>query len=138
MFFDRPCCSDVDESMACMREETFGPTLPIVKVASLDEAVRRANDSIRLCAASVFTQGPAQGPCGRAANRLGLGERQQRDDQRVSAAGAFGGRRDSGLGARHGSAKGIRKYCWTKSIIEERFNLPSEIYWYPTKERTFG
>jgi hypothetical protein len=47
----------------------------------------------------------------------------------------FGGRRESGIGARHGGAYGIRKYCWSKSIIEERFNLPSEIYWYPTKAK---
>ena len=47
----------------------------------------------------------------------------------------FGGRRHSGMGARHGGADGIRKYCWSKSVIEERFNLPSEIYWYPTKGR---
>ena len=32
--------------MKCMTEETFGPTLPIMKVADEDEAVRLANDSI--------------------------------------------------------------------------------------------
>ena len=31
--------------MACMTEETFGPTLPIMKVADEEEAVRLANDS---------------------------------------------------------------------------------------------
>jgi hypothetical protein len=47
----------------------------------------------------------------------------------------FGGRRGSGLGARHGGTEGIRKYCWSRSIIEERFNLSGEIYWYPTLRR---
>jgi acyl-CoA reductase-like NAD-dependent aldehyde dehydrogenase len=35
----------VDHSMAIMREETFGPAVGIMKVASDDEAVRRMNDS---------------------------------------------------------------------------------------------
>jgi acyl-CoA reductase-like NAD-dependent aldehyde dehydrogenase len=36
---------DVDHSMACMTEETFGPTLPIMKVSNESEAIRLANDS---------------------------------------------------------------------------------------------
>lgn len=36
---------DVDHSMDCMTEETFGPTLPVMKVASEDEAITLANDS---------------------------------------------------------------------------------------------
>jgi Aldehyde dehydrogenase family len=47
----------------------------------------------------------------------------------------MGGRRESGLGARFGAAQGIRKYCWVKPIIEERFNQKSELYWYPTVEK---
>src|SRR5256885_10761381 len=39
-----------------MREETFGPTLPIMKVADAQEAVRLANDSEFGLAASVFTR----------------------------------------------------------------------------------
>lgn len=37
--------ADADHSMECMTEETFGPTLPIMKVASVSEAVKLANDS---------------------------------------------------------------------------------------------
>ena len=34
----------VDHSMRCMREETFGPTLPVMAVADAEEAVELAND----------------------------------------------------------------------------------------------
>ena len=36
---------DVDHTMKAMTEETFGPTLPIMKVRDAEEAIRLANDS---------------------------------------------------------------------------------------------
>src|SRR6201991_3414439 len=44
-FYPPTVLVDVDHSMTCMTEETFGPTLPIMKVSSVDEAIRLANDS---------------------------------------------------------------------------------------------
>ena len=44
-FLEPTVLVDVDHSMACMREETFGPTVPIMKVRDTEEAVRLANDS---------------------------------------------------------------------------------------------
>src|SRR5690606_10221851 len=35
--------ADVTDDMRVMREETFGPLLPVTRVADLDEAVARAN-----------------------------------------------------------------------------------------------
>ena len=36
---------DVDHGMDCMREETFGPTFPVMKVRDAVEAIEKANDS---------------------------------------------------------------------------------------------
>jgi hypothetical protein len=36
---------DVDHGMDCMREETFGPTLPVMKVRDAQEAIEKTNDS---------------------------------------------------------------------------------------------
>src|SRR3954467_12496585 len=44
-FYEPTVLADVDHSMLCMTEETFGPTLPVMKVADTEEAVRLANDS---------------------------------------------------------------------------------------------
>lgn len=133
LFYQPTVLLGVEESMACMAEETFGPTLPIVKVGDVDEAVRRANDSDFGLAASVFTRDHAKGRA--IAERIDSGSVNVNNVMTnvFQLPVPFGGRRNSGLGARHGGAEGIRKYCWSKSIIEERFNLPSEIYWYPTK-----
>lgn len=46
--------TEVDESMKLMREETFGPLIPIIKVKDAEEAVRRANDSEFGLGASVW------------------------------------------------------------------------------------
>ncbi len=44
-FYEPTVIVDVDHTMDCMTDETFGPTLPIMKVRDEDEAVRMANDS---------------------------------------------------------------------------------------------
>jgi acyl-CoA reductase-like NAD-dependent aldehyde dehydrogenase len=46
---------DVDHSMAIMREETFGPVVGIMKVASDDEALRLMNDSDFGLTAAIFS-----------------------------------------------------------------------------------
>jgi acyl-CoA reductase-like NAD-dependent aldehyde dehydrogenase len=135
LFFEPTVLLDVDESMQCMREETFGPTLPIARVANADEAVRRANGSDFGLAASIFTKDQAKGRA--LAERIDSGSVNVNNVMTnvFQLSVPFGGRRNSGIGSRHGAAEGIRKYCWRKSVIEERFNLPSEIYWYPTRAR---
>ena len=55
-FYPPTVLVDVDHSMACMTEETFGPTLPIMKVKSVAEAVRLANDSPYGLSAAVFSR----------------------------------------------------------------------------------
>ena len=46
---------DVDHSMAIMREETFGPAVGIMRVASDDEAIRLMNDSDFGLTAAIFS-----------------------------------------------------------------------------------
>ena len=50
-FFEPTLLVDVDHSMKCMTEETFGPTLPVMKVADVDEAVE-ASPTTRRSASS--------------------------------------------------------------------------------------
>src|SRR5438132_8343630 len=60
-FFEPTVLVDVDHTMKIMTEETFGPTLPIMKVADADEAVRMANDSVYGLQSAVFTRDVRRG-----------------------------------------------------------------------------
>jgi acyl-CoA reductase-like NAD-dependent aldehyde dehydrogenase len=115
-FFEPTVLVGVDHSMACMREETFGPTMPIMRVADVDEAIRLANDSPYGLQASVFTRDMDKAEA--IARRLEAGAVTINDAQvNYTVFNApMGGWKSSGLGVRHGPA-GIRKYCRTQSIL---------------------
>ena len=63
----------VTDEMRIMREEIFGPVVPVIVVADEDEALERANDSNFGLGASVWTTRPRQGRADRAADRVGDG-----------------------------------------------------------------
>jgi acyl-CoA reductase-like NAD-dependent aldehyde dehydrogenase len=119
-YFEPTVLVDVDHSMACMREETFGPTLPIMKVRDAEEAVRLANDSPYGLQASVWTKDAAKGE--RLARRIEAGAVTVNDAQvnYVALELPMGGWKESGLGTRHG-ADGIRKYTKKQSVLVTSF-----------------
>ena len=134
-YFEPTVLVDVDHTMLCMRDETFGPTLPIMKVENEDEAIRLANDSPYGLSASVWS-----GDLDRA-RRVG-GQLQagavNLNNVLVNVfqfALPMGGWKQSGLGSRLGGADGILKFCRTQSIVSERISLKSEPYWFPYSPR---
>jgi betaine-aldehyde dehydrogenase len=119
-----------------MREETFGPTIPIVKVADVDEAVRLANDSMYGLSASVWTSDRAKAV--EIARRLEAGAVNVNDvySNLFAATLPHGGWKASGAGTRLGGAEGIHKYMRQKAITEPRFSRPKrELLWYPYRAR---
>ncbi|MEZ5157186.1 MAG: aldehyde dehydrogenase family protein [Solirubrobacterales bacterium] len=91
----------VTHEMRIMREEIFGPVLPVVVVADEDEAVRLANDSEFGLGASVWTRDRAKGE--RMSRVLEAGMVWINDHAYSHAAiqCAWGGIKDSGLGRSH-------------------------------------
>jgi acyl-CoA reductase-like NAD-dependent aldehyde dehydrogenase len=134
-FYEPTLLLDVDHSMECMTEETFGPTLPVMKVADADEAVRLANDSQYGLQASVWTKDVAKGE--RLARRIEAGVACVNDAQvnYVALELPMGGWKDSGLGSRHG-ADGIRKYTKKQAILVTRFAPKRDIHMLPYKAST--
>ncbi|WP_368680269.1 aldehyde dehydrogenase family protein (plasmid) [Rhodococcus opacus] len=135
-FFEPTVLADVDQSMSCITEETFGPTLPIVKVADEAEAIRLANDSVYGLSASVWTGNKARGQ--RVARRLEVGAVNINDiySNMFSFALPMGGWKESGVGARWGGASGILKYCRQQAITAPRIpTQQKELVWYPYSQK---
>ncbi|MBV8941099.1 MAG: aldehyde dehydrogenase family protein, partial [Solirubrobacterales bacterium] len=109
---------------------TFGPTLPIMKVADADEAIRLANDSPYGLQASVFTRDIERGE--EVARRMQSGAVVVNDcGANYSAFEApMGGWKSSGVGVRHGP-EGIRKYTHRQTIVLTRFAPKKDIYMFP-------
>jgi acyl-CoA reductase-like NAD-dependent aldehyde dehydrogenase len=119
--------ADVTHEMAIMRDETFGPMLPIMTFQSEDEAVRLANDSPYGLSAYVFTRDKAKAD--RIANQLLAGTVMHNDALYTHAAPEtpWGGVKASGLGRVHGK-HGLRDLCEVRHVNLERFNFPA--FWY--------
>jgi acyl-CoA reductase-like NAD-dependent aldehyde dehydrogenase len=130
IFYEPTVLVDVDHTMKIMREETFGPTLPIMKVSDPEEGVRLANDSSYGLQASVWTADVRRGEA--LARRIDAGVVCVNDAQiNYSALNLpMGGWKASGLGTRHG-AGGIRKYTKTQSLLVTRRALKREPFMFP-------
>ncbi|MDT5326334.1 MAG: hypothetical protein QOF25_3486 [Mycobacterium sp.] len=122
-FYPPTVLVDVDHSMACMTEETFGPTLPIMKVSTVAEAVRLANDSPYGLSASVFSQDAER--ANDVAVQLDCGAVNINDviSNLMCTTAPMGGWKTSGIGARFGGADGLRKFCRQEAIVSPRTNV---------------
>jgi acyl-CoA reductase-like NAD-dependent aldehyde dehydrogenase len=134
-FYAPTVLADVDHSMSCMTEETFGPTVAIMRVSDADEAVRLANDSPYGLAASVFGKDVARAE--QVARRIEAGAACVNDAQLnyFALELPMGGWKESGMGSRHG-APGIRKYCRQQSLLITRLAPKREIHMFPYRART--
>ncbi|MGH2925834.1 MAG: aldehyde dehydrogenase family protein [Solirubrobacterales bacterium] len=123
-FFEPTILADVDHSMRCMAEETFGPTLPVMRVGDANQAIRLANEGPYGLQASVWTTDTDAGE--RLARRIDAGVCCVNDAQvnYVALELPMGGWKASGLGSRHGP-DGIRKYTRRQSLLITPAYAPS-------------
>jgi acyl-CoA reductase-like NAD-dependent aldehyde dehydrogenase len=104
--------------MEVMREETFGPLVPVMRVKDAEEALRLANETHLGLNATVF------GPPGKAfdfARRLESGQVIVNDVlvNYLIVEAPLGGWKASGLGVRHG-VEGMRQWTRTQAITVGR------------------
>ena len=128
-FYPPTVLTNVDHSMTIMRDETFGPVLPIMRVKSLDEAIRLANDSPYGLTASGWTS--SEVTAARLERELQAGVVTVNDHVYTFSepTSPWGGIKASGIGRTHGAA-GLRDMTQTKYIARD-MSRGGEVWWYP-------
>jgi acyl-CoA reductase-like NAD-dependent aldehyde dehydrogenase len=128
-FYAPTVLADVNHQMLVMREETFGPVLPIMAFDSEDEAIRLANDSEYGLAASVWTRDRKRGE--RIARQIKAGTVMVNDA--VSCYGIseapHGGIKASGIGRTHGNL-GLEEMVRTKYVDVDLMPGTRKPWWY--------
>ena len=120
----------VDHSMKLMRDETFGPVLPIMIFKTDDEAVRLANDSIYGLTASVFTRDIARGR--RLAEQIDAGTVMINEVVYTHAVAQtpWGGVKQSGYGRTHGRL-GLLELVSAQHIHVNGIAGIPDVWWFP-------
>ncbi len=129
-FYEPTVLVDVDHGMDIMREETFGPVLPIMRVHDEEEALRLANATRYGLNASVWTRDKRRGFALAKSIESGCAVVNDCMTTYGVAEAPFGGIKESGIGRVNGEI-GLRSYCHVKSILIERLGSKREAVWYP-------
>jgi acyl-CoA reductase-like NAD-dependent aldehyde dehydrogenase len=129
-FYPATLMTGVDHTMELMREETFGPVVPVMKFSTLDEAIRLANDSTMALTSSVWTKNIEFGK--EIARKLESGVTTINDHLYTHGQSEtpWGGWKDSGLGRTH-SALGLEEMTQAKLVNWDIVPAKRNIWWYP-------
>ena len=122
--------TEVDHSMKLMRDETFGPVLPIMTFKTEEEAVRLANDSVYGLTASVFTKDIARGR--RLAEQIDAGTVMVNEVVYTHAVAQtpWGGVKASGYGRTHGRL-GLLELVSAQHIHVNGVPRVADVWWFP-------
>ncbi|HOO56642.1 MAG TPA: aldehyde dehydrogenase family protein [bacterium] len=135
-FFEPTVIVDVDGGMKCVREETFGPTMPVMTFSDEDEVIAMANDSDYGLLSSVWTSDI---------------DRARKLSERIEAGTVvinnclltygfaqvpWGGVKNSGIGVTH-SMHGLMEFVRVKNITTQKRMLKEDLWWYPYSQNKY-
>ena len=105
------------EDARIVAEEQFGPVMPLMKFATVDEAIERANASEYGLAGAVWTADAEQGVA--VAERMETGTVWVNEFMHLSPFAPFGGHKQSGIGAEYG-IDGLKEFTYPQVITIKR------------------
>jgi lactaldehyde dehydrogenase/glycolaldehyde dehydrogenase len=112
-FYEPTVLVNVNNSMEIMRQEIFGPVLPIATFKTLDEAIELANDCEYGLTSAIFTKD--MNTMMRASNELKFGETYVNRESFEAIQGFHAGWRKSGIGGADGK-HGLEEYLQTHVV----------------------
>jgi betaine-aldehyde dehydrogenase len=130
-YYEPTVLTDVTPDMDIMNAESFGPSMPICKVSSFDEAIELANRSRYGLGSNVYTTN--LGEANRAVNELETGMVWVNAPLLDNDAGPFGGRKMSGIGRQLGS-EGLDSFRHTKLAMIDPQCADQDFWWFPYKD----
>ena len=105
------------EDARIVAEEQFGPVMPLMKFASVEEAIERANNSEYGLAGAVWTKDTEKGI--EIAEQLETGTVWINEFLHISPLAPFGGHKQSGIGAEYG-IDGLKEFTYSQVITVKR------------------
>ena len=126
-FYEPTVLTGVDHTMLIMREETFGPALPLMEYTSFEEAIDLVNDCQYGLGAVLLSEDPKK--IKMYFEDVKAGTIWINDPLTDNYAGPFGGMKYSG-GARELGIEGLDEFRETKHVHWD-FNMEDKSYWYP-------
>lgn len=126
-YFEPTVLTHVNHDMVCMRQETFGPTIPIMGYKTFDEAIALANDSDYGLGACIRTNDAKLAK--RFFEEVQAGTIWINDPLTDNYGGPFGGYKMSG-NARELGEEGLASFLETKHVHWDFDDTPKD-YWYP-------
>jgi betaine-aldehyde dehydrogenase len=126
-FYEPTVLIGVDHSMRIMREETFGPTIPIMTYHTFDEAIQLANDSPFGLGANLYSHDAKR--IKQFYEEIQAGTIWVNDPLTDNDAGPFGGMKMSGMGRELGE-EGLDEFRETKHVHWD-FEGQTKPWWYP-------
>jgi acyl-CoA reductase-like NAD-dependent aldehyde dehydrogenase len=130
LYYEPTVLTDVTHEMEVMREETFGPVLPIMRVRDEEQALELANDTKYGLSATVWTRDVHKAT--QLARKLEAGGVCINDMTMTYGCpeAPFGGLKQSGVGQVNGEGA-LRGYCHTLPILSDRFGGRQSKSFYP-------
>jgi betaine-aldehyde dehydrogenase len=129
-FYEPTVLVNVEPDMEIMREETFGPVIPIAAYGTFDEAIELANSSAYGLGANLYTHNAIY--IKRFYEEVKAGTIWINDPLTDNDAGPFGGMKLSGTGRELGE-EGIEKFRETKHVHWD-FSMEHKMWWYPYEQ----
>jgi succinate-semialdehyde dehydrogenase/glutarate-semialdehyde dehydrogenase len=135
-FYPATLMTHVDHSMELMREETFGPVVPVMKFSTVEQALELANDSTMALTSSVWTTNLSRGK--EIACRLHSGVTTINDHLYTHGMSEtpWGGWKESGMGRTH-SALGLDEMTQPKLVNWDLLPVKRNLWWYPFDQNTY-
>jgi len=131
-YFAPAVLTGVTHDMRIMREEIFGPVVPVIDVGSDDEAIALANDSEFGLGASVWTSDRGHGELIAGQIEAGMVWINDHMFSHGACSCAWGGAKDSGLGRSH-SRFGFYECVNVKTLTYDP-GLIRNLWWHPYDE----